>query len=266
MLFFIFLFGLIIGSFINCLIWRLHTGEGLLNRSYCPKCKSQIAWYDNLPVLSFLILRGRCRHCKKNISWQYPLVELIVGALFVLAWQADLSRTGLGEFDIESGITGLRLSFLILVIRDWFLISVMTVIFIFDLRWYLILDIITLPSALIVLVLNLMLGQEWQGLVFSGIIGGGFFLAQFVISKGKWIGGGDIRLGLLMGLSLGWPGVAIAIMIAYFTGSIVGVGLIAGGKKKWGSEIPLGVFLSLATIITLFWGNEILNWYFGLFG
>src|SRR3989339_300943 len=186
---FSFIFGLIIGSFINCLIWRLHEKEGLWNRSYCPKCKHKISWYDNVPVLSF--------------------------------------------------------------------------IFIYDLRWYLILDIITLPACLVVFIVNLMLGFEWQNLLISGIIGGSFFLFQFVVSRGRWIGGGDIRLGLLMGFALGWPYILVAIFLAYFMGAIISVGLVAGGKKKWGSKIPLGIFLSTAAIITLFWGDEILNWYLG---
>ncbi|MBU4347388.1 prepilin peptidase, partial [Patescibacteria group bacterium] len=84
-------------------------------------------------------------------------------------------------------------------------------------------------------------------------------------SKGRWIGGGDIRLGLLLGLALGWPNVLAAILIAYFIGSIIGIGLIIAGKKQWGSKVPLGVFLSAAAIIVLFWGEEIVKWYMGLF-
>ncbi len=251
-LFPIFLFGLTIGSFLNCLIWRLHKNEGMLDRSYCPKCKKQIAWYDNIPVLSFILLRGKCRNCGKSISWQYPVVESITGMLFLLAYlNPPLNPLPRGDF--------------LIVFRDWFLISVMIVIFIYDLRWYLILDKITLPSCAIIFLLNFLLGISWQNMLISGIIGSSFFLIQFLISKGKWIGGGDIRLGLLMGLALGWPYVVLAIFLAYLIGSFVGVGLILSGKKQWGSKVPLGVFLSTATIITLFWGEMILNWYFGLF-
>lgn len=267
MLFFIFLFGLIIGSFLNCLIWRLHTGESMMDRSHCPKCKKQIAWYDNIPVMSFLILGGKCRHCAKKISWQYPIVELATGLLFLLGWQVEAANFGFNLSKIGLQFNGANASiFFLTILRDWFLIAVMLIIFIYDLRWYLILDIVSLPACLIVFILNILLGFSWQSLVISGIIGGSFFLIQFLVSKGKWIGGGDIRLGLLMGLALGWPGVAVAIMIAYFTGSIVGLGLIAGGKKKWGSEVPLGVFLSFASIVALFWGDKIINWYFSLFG
>ena len=101
-------------------------------------------------------------------------------------------------------------------------------------------------------------------MLISGIIGGSFFLIQFLISRGKWIGGGDIRLGLLMGLALGWPMVLVAILLAYLIGSLVGIGLILYKKKQWSSQIPLGIFLSTATVIALFWGQGILNWYLNL--
>ncbi|MFA6171142.1 MAG: prepilin peptidase [Patescibacteria group bacterium] len=268
MLFFAFFFGLIIGSFLNCLVWRMHTGEGLLNRSYCPKCKKQIAWYDNIPVLSFLALGGKCRHCKKKISFQYPLVELLTGILFALAFYLNYQRdfAGLGEgYRALDFFSAFDARFILEILRDWFFIAVMIIIFIYDLRWYLILDIITLPACFILFLLNLTLGVSWLNLLLSGIIGGSFFLAQFLVSRGKWIGGGDIRLGLLMGLALGWPNVLAAILLAYFIGSIAGLGLILTGRKKWGSEVPLGVFLSFASVITLFWGSEMLNWYLKLF-
>ncbi len=158
---FIFLFGLIIGSFLNCLIWRLHKKESLLGRSYCPKCKKQIAWYDNIPVLSFIMLGGKCRQCGKAISWQYPIVELTTGVLFVAAF---LHNFEIRIFNFESIFNYLIFNnsieihnskFIIQLLRDWFLIFVMVVVFIYDLRWYLILDIVTLPASIIILILNL---------------------------------------------------------------------------------------------------------------
>lgn len=274
-LIFIFLFGLILGSFLNCLIWRLHKNENLSGRSYCPKCRRPIAWYDNLPIFSFIRLGGKCGSCGQPISWQYPIVELSTGLLFVAAFLLNLEFRILNfesifnylifNNSINNSIKILNFKFMIQLLRDWFLICVMTVVFIYDLRWYLILDIITLPACLIMLIFNLILGFSLWGLLLSGIIGGSFFLLQFIISKGKWIGGGDIRLGWLIGLALGWPGVSVAIIISYFIGSFVGLGLIAAGKKQWGSEVPLGVFLSAGTIITLFWQERILSWYVGLF-
>lgn len=257
----VFLFGLAIGSFLNCLIWRLYQKDTILGRSYCPACHHQLAWYDNIPLFSFIYLGGKCRHCRKHISWQYPLVELFTGLMFAIAYYmrigADLPTSALQ---------------LLYVGRDWFLISVMIVIFIYDLRWYLILDVVSLPSALIILCLNLLInyfekGQYplWQNLFLSGIIGGSFFLFQFIVSKGRWVGGGDIRLGLLMGLALGWPQILAALFIAYIVGSIVGILLIVWGKKQWGSEVPFGIFLTSATLITLFWGTRIIDWYISFF-
>ena len=254
----IFLFGLIIGSFLNCLIWRLHKKESIWGRSYCPKCGKQIAWYDNIPIFSFAFLQGKCRHCRKKISWQYPIVELITAILFVIAFIFNLPGPNILISQYPNILTS---NFLLLTLKSWFIIAVMIIVFIYDLRWFLILDIITLPACAVMLILNLLLGFNLWNLVFSGIIGSSFFLLQFVISRGKWIGGGDIRLGLLMGLALGWPNIIVGLFIAYFMGAIIGLGLILAGKKKWGSQIPLGIFLSIATIITLFWGEQILNWY-----
>jgi len=216
-----------------------------MGRSYCPKCQKQIAWYDNVPIFSYIFLLGRCRHCRQRISIQYPLVELVAGCLFLFSFLVH------GDS-------------LLMVARDCFIISVMIIVFIYDLRWFLILDKVTLPASLLVFLFNLYLGMSWQNLLISGIIGGSFFLLQFLVSKGKWIGGGDVRLGLLMGLALGWPGILVALLMAYIIGSIVGVFLLLLKKKKWNSEVPLGIFLSAATVATLFFGDYIINWYLSL--
>jgi len=217
------------------------------------------------------MLKGKCRQCGQSIAWQYPVVEIITGILFVMAFLYNfefriLNLESMFNYLIfNNSIKIQNLKFIIQLLRDWFLISVMIVIFIYDLRWSEILDIVTLPACLAVFIINLVLGFNLLNLLISGIIGGSFFLIQFLISNGRWIGGGDIRLGLLMGLALGWPAVLLAIIISYFIGSIVGVGLILAGKKKWGSEVPLGVFLATGTIISLFWQAPILDWYLGMF-
>ena len=130
----IFILGLIVGSFINCLTWRLYKEESIMGRSYCPKCRKQIAWHDNIPVLSFLFLRGKCRKCKKKISFQYPLVELVTGLLFF------------GVFLFNSDLLILDSKFIIQLFRNLFFVSVMVIIFIYDLKWYMILDKITISS------------------------------------------------------------------------------------------------------------------------
>lgn len=246
--FIVFIFGLIIGSFLNCLIWRLHKEESMWGRSYCPKCKKQIAWRDNVPVFSYLFLLGKCRHCKKKISWQYPVVEFVTGVLFVIAFLINFETM---EY--------------LKIIRDLLIISVMIIIFVYDLRWYMILDIVTLPAIIIFFIINLFLGFPWLGMLVAGFVGGGFFLAQFIVSKGRWIGGGDIRLGLLMGVALGRLDLLIlALMLSYFSGSIIGVFLILFKKRKWSSEVPFGVFLSISTLVALFWGDIIVNWYLNM--
>lgn len=237
-----------------------------MGRSYCPKCRKQIAWYDNIPVLSFLALRGKCRHCSQKISFQYPVVELVTGVLFLLAFMNIFefsaisgSASGGQFYNLFTSTMGLTL------IRDLFFVSIMVIVFIYDLKWYLILDRITLPAIFIVFVLNLFLGFSLTNLLIGFLIGGGFFLIQFVVSRGRWIGGGDIRLGALMGVMFSWPMVLLAIFSAYLIGSVISLSLVAFGKKKWGSEVPLGIFLTSASVITLFWGEKILSWYLGIF-
>jgi len=225
-------------------------------RSYCPNCHEQIAWYDNLPVLSFALLKGKCRHCEQPISWQYPLIELATGLLFVLAW---LKVGG-------SDCYGLWVMGCVELLRYIFIIAVMLMILVFDARWYLIPDKITLPAIVLVFPLSLMSGFEWQDLAISGIIGGGFFLFQFLVSRGRWIGGGDIRMGVLMGAALGLKGLIIALFLAYILGSVIGLALLGLGKKEWGSQIPFGIFLSTGTLIALFYGTQLADWYLRLLG
>jgi len=252
----VFIFGLLIGSFLNCLIFRVKQKEDITKRSYCPKCVTQIAWYDNIPVLSFILLRGRCRKCRSKISIQYPLVELITAILFLISFSLNSQK-----------FINLDWEFLVLIFRDFFIIGVMIFIFIYDLRWYLIPDIISLPACLIIFILNFFSHPSWFDIGVCAIIGTGFFLIQFLISQGKWIGGGDIRLGLLMGIIFSTQGIdflILAILFGYFIGSIIGIALILAGKKKMGSQLPLGVFLSISTLIILFYGERILEWYFSL--
>jgi len=253
---FVIILGLSIGSFINCLVWRLHEEKSLSGRSMCPKCKQKIAWFDNIPVLSFVLLKARCRNCKKFISFEYPLVEIVVCLLFFASFYMSSSGMVMSEL--------LSLDFFIINLRNFFIISVLVVIFIIDFKWYLILDRVTIPAIIIVFLLNLLTGMSWSSMLISGIIGGSFFLIQFLISGGKWIGGGDIRLGFLMGVILAWPNILVALFIAYVLGSLIGVFLIIIGKKKMGSLIPFGVFLTISTYVSMFWGNDIASWYLNL--
>lgn len=259
--FFVLLIGLIIGSFLNCFVWRVHMEEGAWNRSYCPKCRKRIAWYDNIPLLSFLILGGKCRNCRRSISIQYPLVELATALLFILAFFHQLPEySQLDGFHIIGDA-----SFVLPLVRNWFIVFVCLAIFVYDWRWSLIPDIIILPAIAVVAALNLLSGGRLPDLIWPALIGGGFFAFQFLVSRGKWIGGGDIRFGVFMGAALADIRLLIlAMLLAYWTGALAGVGLIMSGKKKLSSRVPLGIFLSLGVILALFFGKTIMDRYFGL--
>lgn len=264
-LIFIFLIGLVIGSFTNCFIWRLHKDESLWGRSYCPKCRKNIAWYDNLPIISYFFLNRKCRHCKKKISIQYPAVELATGLLFLVSFWLSLGKLIPEPLTCYNTYLLLRPEFVLTVIRDFFIIFVMVSIFIYDLRWMLIPDKLILPASGLVFIINLLLGFPVMELLFLAAMGTSFFLIQFVVSRGKWIGGGDLRLGLFMGLAFGSLGLLITgIILAYCIGSIVGIFLILAKKKSWKSKVPLGVFLAISTILTLFFGNNLVSWYLEL--
>jgi prepilin signal peptidase PulO-like enzyme (type II secretory pathway) len=246
-------------------VGRVYQGESILGRSYCPQCRTKIAWYDNIPLLSYLLLRGRCRHCHKTISIQYPLVEFAAGILFLLVF---LHIFHLSIF-FYPGFLDFTSEQIFILFRDWFFVSVLLAIFLFDWQWMVIPDIITLPAILIFLVINIFAivvlridNIIWQNLFFSGIIGGGFFLAQYIVSKGKWIGGGDVRLGFLMGIVLGWPDILTALFLAYILGTLISLPLLLAKKKQLNSQVPFGIFLAIAAVITLFWGKDILHWYF----
>jgi prepilin signal peptidase PulO-like enzyme (type II secretory pathway) len=266
--YFLFLFmacGAVIGSFTNCFIWRLFKDESLMGRSYCPECRKQIHWYDNVPVLSFILLRGHCRHCRKNIIWQYPIVEISTSLLFAAVFYFAAKSMALSS-SIDSLFWAMSdPHFVLRLVRDLFIVFIFTVVFIYDLRWYLVPDKAVLPAVIILLVINIFLGFIWWKILLAALVGAVFFLIQFVISKGKWIGGGDIRLGLLIGAAFGrLDFLALILMMSYFIGSVVGITLISLKKKGWKSEVPLGVFLAMASLISLFFGDNIINWYLGL--
>jgi prepilin signal peptidase PulO-like enzyme (type II secretory pathway) len=248
---FIFLFGLEVGSFLNCVIYRLQTGESFLKgRSYCPHCKHILSWQDLIPIFSFLILKGKCRYCSKKISLQYPLVEFFTAILFVLIFNA----------------AALNLRTIYYLIIGCFLI----VIFVYDLKHYLIPDKIIYPAIALALIFNFQFLISKQLLIFkyailSAVLASAFFLSIFLISRGRWLGFGDVKLAFLMGLFLGFPKILVALFFSYLIGAIIGIGLILAKKKNLKSEVPFGPFLVIGTFISLFWGNILIDWYWSLF-
>ncbi|WKZ29392.1 MAG: prepilin peptidase [Patescibacteria group bacterium] len=254
--FLVVLLGLAIGSFLNVVIGRLRSGEtGWRSRSHCPECRTILRPSELVPLVSFLLLRGKCRSCKKPISWQYPAVEFSTAALFLLAYVLRAPLLG----PDGSGT-------LLVLLRDWFFISVLTVVFVVDLRDMVVFDSVTLPAAAIAFLANVALGAKPLSLLGAAAIGGGFFLLQYAISRGRWIGGGDIRIGAMMGMMLGFPHVLLALFAAYIGGALVALSLLAAGKAKWSGQMAFGTFLSAATVLALFFGQPVVNAYASLLG
>lgn len=273
---FLFLLGLAVGSFINALVYRLKTNRKIIRaRSICPKCKTQLKFWDLIPVLSFIFLRGRCRTCHQKISWQYPSVELATGIIFILVFYYQILATRHWSL-----VTFLSLFFYL------FIAACLIAIFVYDLKYSLIPDKIIYPAIIInfiyaaaAIILYFLKYKEifyrlyphtWPPvynplyLLYGVFIGGGFFLIMVLLSRGRWMGVGDIKLGTLMGLLLGFPLIILALFISFITGALVGLILITLKKKTMKSQIPFGPFLVLGTFIALFWGSQILNWYLGM--
>jgi prepilin signal peptidase PulO-like enzyme (type II secretory pathway) len=244
-----FILGLIIGSFLNVVVYRLNLAESVLGRSHCPNCKAQVRWYDNIPLLSFIALGAKCRDCGEKISWQYPLVEFFTGIVFALV----------GNYFF---ISFYPLSWLDTVFYLG-VFSALLIIFAYDLKYMEIpMIIIWLASgwAVIYLLLFDWLNYGFQVNIlnfrtFSGILGAVIaFLLFFIISsvsKEKWMGMGDAYLALLCGLVVSFPNIALAMTLAFAIGAVVGIVLVVLGKKKMQSQIPFAPFFVSAVIITI---------------
>jgi prepilin signal peptidase PulO-like enzyme (type II secretory pathway) len=275
--FIVFLFGLIIGSFLNCVIYRLalpnfslKSLSGLKNRSYCPHCKHILSWQDLIPVFSFIFLKGKCRYCQKPISLQYPIVEISTGLMFLLIFnQFSIGEENFVLFFTFASINGSSVFNFLNLIYYWTIASFLIVIFVYDLKHYIIPDQVIYPAILVsgiwYLVSGIFFNLYTLDTIYSAIGAAVFFSAIVLISRGKWMGVGDIKLAFFMGLVLGWPNILLALFLAFFIGAIVGVGLIIFNKKTLKSEIPFGPFLVTGTFLVLFWGNELISWYQGLF-
>ena len=265
-----FVLGLIVGSFLNVVVYRLNLAESfVVGRSHCTHCKTNIAWYDNIPVISFILLKFRCRNCKAKISWQYPLVEFCTGLIFALIGQRYFDLLDMSSWITTAYYLGVA--------------SFLMVIFVYDFLYMEIPSLVLWPAIGFVIVFNLFFdwvrlaggigGQGGVGildsLVYSGTLGAMvafvFFFALVAISKEKWMGMGDAYLVILLGLILGWPNILLALMLAFTLGAVFGLTLIALKQKKMSSQIPFAPFLVLGSFIAMFWYAPIVNWYFGLF-
>ena len=268
----VFIFGLCIGSFLNCVIYRLETKKSLAGRSFCPKCKKQLEWYDLVPVFSFLFLKGKCRNCKQKISTQYPIIEISTGIIFLLIFYKVAVIPNLignleyyqwipafaGMTEMGAGMT----AWIATMVFLFYIASVLIIIFVYDLKHYEIPDKVLIPAIIIsflyILIFNFsgILSHLWAVLIAAG-----FFFAIFFISSGKWMGFGDVKFAVLMGLLLDVPNVLTALFLAFFFGAIIGIISMILKKTNLKSEIPFGPFLITGTLLAILWGPRIINWY-----
>jgi len=245
----VFLFGLAIGSFLNVVIYRVPRHKNfLMSRSVCPYCSHQLKWYHNIPMVSYLFLKGKCAFCKHPISFRYPLVEIINALVYVFFfWQ-----------------WGMSINFFIYVILS----SVLIVIFFIDLDFQIIPDVITLPCIVVGLAVSFLPGEI--GIVKSllGLLVGGGAL-YLIALLGDWLfkkesmGGGDIKMAAMLGAFVGWQKVILIFMSAAVIGLVVSVVLMLfSSQLRQKRIIPFGPFLAMAAMLSISYGERIINFYF----
>ncbi len=246
---FIFILGSIFGSFLNSVIWRIETGKSFLKgRSVCPHCGHLLSFKDLIPIFSFLILKGRCRYCRKKISFQYPLVEFFTGLLFLFIFLKNLNP-------LETIFSLLLSLFFILI-------------FVFDLKHYSIPDNILYLSlflALIYRLLKILFFSSSLLETFFALLPSIFFLLLILVSKETWMGWGDFEISILSGLFLGWPKILLSFFLSFLAGGIVSIFLIFLKKKEFHSKIPFAPFLIFGNLVSFFFGQKFIDFYFSLF-
>lgn len=239
---FAFIFGAAIGSFLNVCIFRLPEKKSIVKpSSQCPACHQFIRFYDNIPIISYFVLRGRCRNCQARISWRYPLVEFTMAMLSLLLFL---------KF-------GLSLNFLVFFIFT----AVLIVITFIDLDHQIIPDILTLPGIpLFFLAAVFLVKVPWKDALTGLIIGGGvLFAIAFVyelITKREGMGGGDIKLLAMIGGFFGWKSLIFVLLFSSFSGAVVGIAAMMINKQDMKYAVPFGPFLSAAAVAYIFWGNS----------
>lgn len=247
------LFGLVVGSFANVVIFRVPAGGSIVKPpSACPKCGFRLRSVDNVPIVSWLALRGRCHSCRGPISVRYPLVEALVGLIFAgIGWRFGISWTGIGEALLAAGMV--ILGFIDL---DHMLLPRRVVY-------------ITLTLVALAFVAGAVAGSQWHRLAVAAISAvvpwALFFTINYIAPKA--LGFGDVRLALLIGFGLGWLGAGYAFLgfiLASVLGSIVGLTLIALGKAGRRTQVPFGTFLATGTVVAALAGAPVVNWYLAL--
>ena len=244
--------GLLIGSFLNVVIARLPEGRSLVRPgSACPGCGAALVWYDNVPVVSFVALRGRCRACAMTIPWRYPVVEAVTGALF-------------GAAPLAFGAT-------LHAVVACALLAALVAITMIDLERHIIPDVISLPGTLAGVLANLATGRvSWKESVIGVVVGGGVFLTIALV--GSWLagqdamGGGDIKLAAMLGAFLGWKVLLFSLFVSALGGGILAAALMGSGLRGRKDPLPFGPFLAAGGAVGLFWGERMVRWYLSGFG
>lgn len=292
-----FVFGLCMGSFLNCVVYWLEKEKrnNLCGRSFCPNCLHVLNSFELIPILSFVFSKGKCRHCNKKISWQYPAVEILTGIVFLLIfnYQFSLNFKGItmSEADyIFNQFTVFNFQIIANLVYLLLISSFLIIVFVFDWKHCLVPAKAIYPAIIISIAWRIVeilkvfkndvspaLMAEKVGflknfLIFVKLLNpfiaafaaAGFFFLIWLISRGKWMGFGDVEIAFLMGLFLGIPTTIVALFFAFLIGAIIGLILICLKKKGLKSEIPFGPFLVISTFISLFWSKEIIIWFLKL--
>lgn len=258
--FLIFLLGLAIGSFLNVLIDRLVKDESIAYPpSHCDHCKKPLQWYDLLPVVSFIVLNGKCRYCHKSISWQYPIVELLTGILLMFVAFSHTSPLGSRFATPQGWPNGFPWGGFLELLFTFFIISSLIVIFFTDLKYGIIPDKVVFPAVAVTVFFLLITNYQ---LLITNYLPAGigaflFFLAIFLLSKGRGMGFGDVKLSFLLGLLAGFPGIVIVLYVAFLTGAVFSIILILQGRKRLKETIAFGPFLVLASLLFFFFADSI---------
>lgn len=245
----IFILGLIVGSFSNVCIYRIPRNESIIYpASHCPKCRSKIKPVDNIPLLSYILLKGRCRNCKSKISIQYSIVEFLTGLIYLIIYL----------------IYGLSIQTLIYIILS----SALIIIAFIDLNEQIVPDVISLPGIVIGFIISFFVPYiSFINSALGVVAGGGIILviglAGSVIFKKEAMGGGDVKLAAMIGAFLGWRYIIISLFLGFFLGALAGIVLILSKIKSREDVVPFGPFIVLGSFITLLWGEQIISWYIG---
>ncbi len=260
----IFVIGSAFGSFLSVAIGRTLKGKKgiFLGKSECPKCRHHLTTVDLIPIISWVFRRGRCAYCHKAISIEYPTLELLSGLLFISNYTSLLTTTGnfdLAEPPTNTVVFWIKMAYLCLIS-----VSLLSICF-SDLKTK------TIPNIFLTIWIILCvpaflagpasLASALPDHLIALAIALIFFGSQYLLSRGRWLGSGDIFIAAGMGPLLGWQKLVLAIVLSYFVGAIIGIILLLTRRQKAGSAIAFGPFLVMGTLISLYFGNQIISWY-----